>query len=284
MSTIEKALAKKQSSHKVDIQDSTENTIINDNVTQQSTTNNAITINKDDLIERGFLIDTGKRNQIKEEFRHIKRKILNNAFGKAAKTLNHCNLVMFSSARPNEGKTFVSINMALSIALEQDKSVLLIDADVLKPSVNKELGFENTIGLVDYLLNDELNVSNIIYDTNVDNLKIIPAGTPHHLSNELLASDKMESFAKELASRYSDRIVIFDCPPLLGVTETLILTNFMGQAIVVVEESNTPIADVIRATEDLNEDLALGLVLNKASRSHKDLYGYGYGYGYSEKA
>jgi receptor protein-tyrosine kinase len=121
-----------------------------------------------------------------------------------------------------------------------------------------------------------------MYSTNIDKLKIIPAGEPHHLSNELLASDRMESFAKELADRYPDRIVIFDCPPLIGVSETLVLANLMGQALVVVEESKTLLADIQKATENLNEDLALGLVLNKAIRSHKDMYGY-YGYGYGTK-
>ena len=195
---------------------------------------------------------------------------------------HHSNLIMVSSAKPNEGKTFVAINLALSIALEQDKTVLLIDADVLRPSVVRELGVQDNPGIIDYLLGDSERVSDIIYDTDIDKLKLIPAGKPHHLSNELLASEKMATFANELANRYPDRIVIFDCPPLIGTTETLVLANLMGQALIVVEESKTTIADIQAATEHLNEDLALGLVLNKAIRSHKDLYGY-YGYGYGTK-
>ncbi|MBA6363310.1 tyrosine-protein kinase family protein, partial [Colwellia sp. BRX8-8] len=235
-----------------------------------------------DLESRGFLIDNGTRKSIKDEFRQIKRKLLNNAFGSGSKTLKNSNLVMISSSKPNEGKTFISINLALSIALEQDKTVLLIDADVLRPSINRELGFKQVPGLIEYLLGDKHDISEIIYSTNIDKLKIIPAGEPHHLSNELLASDRMDSLAKELAERYPDRIVIFDCPPLIGVTETMVLANLMGQALVVVEESKTLLADIEKATENLNEDLALGLVLNKAIRSHKDMYGY-YGYGYGTK-
>ena len=232
--------------------------------------------------ERGYLIDTGDRKSIKDEFRQIKRKLLNNAFGNAAKTLEHSNLVMVSSAKPNEGKTFVAINLALSIALEQDKTVLLVDADVLRPSVNRELGIQEFPGIIEYLLGNAEQVSDIIYNTDIDKLKLIPAGKPHHLSNELLASEKMVALANELANRYPDRIVIFDCPPLIGVTETLVLANLMGQALIVVEESKSTIADIKSATEHLNENLALGLVLNKAIRSHKDLYGY-YGYGYGAK-
>jgi len=311
MSTIEKALARKAAAqekantdeqNKIKNQTTTESIkepeveeIKQDNTQTQNpskvpetpvySTNNSnkiLQIDKDSLGERGYLINNGERKSIKDEFRQIKRKLINNAFGNGAKLLNNPNLIMVSSAKPNEGKTFVSINLALSIALEQDKKVLLIDADVLRPSVVRELGVEQTNGLIEFLLDDSKSVRDIMFDTNIDNLKLIPAGEPHHLSNELLASAKMANLANELATRYPDRIVIFDCPPLIGVTETLVLANLMGQALVVVEESKTPIANIKTATESLNEDLAIGIVMNKAIRSHKDLYGY-YGYGYGEK-
>jgi len=301
MSTIEKALARKSAEKTTSIPQTEEKlddthgetaetlapespqTTLNQHIDIEPSTTALLNIDLDNLDKRGYLINTGERKSIKDEFRQIKRTLLNNAFGNGAKLLNHPNLIMVSSAKPNEGKTFVSINLALSIALEQDKTVLLIDADVLRPSVGRELGTENTEGLIEYLLKEEKHVSEIIFNTNIDKLKLIPAGTPHHLSNELLASEKMAALASELASRYPDRVVIFDCPPLIGVTETLVLANLMGQAIVVVEESKTSIANIKAATEPLNEDLAVGIVLNKAIRSHKDLYGY-YGYGYGEKA
>lgn len=281
MSIIEKALAKQQEkSQKI-----SEN--VEQKPSQEKVVDEAISLDQKDILaldkvslaERGYLIDNGSRKSIKDEFRQIKRKLLNNAFGNASKTLHHSNLIMVSSAKPNEGKTFVAINLALSIALEQDKTVLLIDADVLRPSVVRELGVEEKPGIIEYLLGKSEKVSDIIYNTDIDKLKLIPAGKPHHLSNELLASEKMATLANELANRYPDRIVIFDCPPLIGVTETLVLASLMGQAIIVVEESKSSIADIQAATRHLNEDLALGLVLNKAIRSHKDLYGY-YGYGY----
>lgn len=295
MSTIEKALAKQQqqkpeSSQDVSQQEAAEQQASElshkqnstDTVQQPTTANALLTIDTQELAERGFLIDTGMRKSIKDEFRQIKRKLLNNAFGSGAKMLTNGNLIMVSSSKPNEGKTFVSINLALSIASEQDKTVLLIDADVLRPSINRELGLTSKPGLIEYLLGERTDVSDILYSTNIDKLKIIPAGEPHHLSNELLASGKMAALAQELATRYPDRIVIFDCPPLIGVTETLVLANLMGQALVVVEESKTKLADIKQATESINENVAVGLVLNKATRSHRDMYGY-YGYGYDAK-
>ena len=293
MSTIEKALAKQKSKKAEDkpAEVNGENSapgvqpqaqVEDTEQAVQTTDARFLNLDKDSLNERGFLIDTGTRKSIKDEFRTIKRKLLNNAFGSAARTLKNSNLIMVSSSKPNEGKTFISINLALSIALEQDKTVLLVDADVLRPSVNRELGLEQTPGLIEYLLGQHDSIGDMLYSTNVDKLKLIPAGEPHHLSNELLASDRMAALAQELADRYPDRVVIFDCPPLIGVTETPVLANLMGQAVIVAEESKTLIADVKKATEPLNEDMAVGIVLNKAIRSHKDMYGY-YGYGYGTK-
>ena len=243
-----------------------------------------IVLDFESLVERSYIVDNTKNRLNQEEYRGIKRKLLGNAFGPQAKTLDNSNLIMVTSAKPNEGKTFIAINLALSIALEQDKTVLLVDADVLRPSINRELAFEMKEGLTDYLSSEVNSLSDIIYSTNINNLKIIPAGKAHSLTNELLASDKMKTLTKELAERYADRVVIFDCPPILGVNETVVISNFMGQAIVVVEESETKIEDVKKATSQLNEELALGLVINKSLKSTQDSYGYyGYGYGYGAK-
>ncbi len=304
MSTIEKALAKqkeaalkKQTTNQLDdnkslLADNTPDApsenkkdVIDKNTTNANEVNHTqehIILNGDHLTERGFIYDRESAHHIQEEFRHIKRKLLNNAFGPAAKTLHHSNLIMVTSSNPNEGKTFISINLALSIALEQDKTVLLIDSDVLRPSLHRELEFEPKKGLIEYLLSEVSSLAHIIYSTNITNLKLIPAGRPHHLTNELLASERMEQLAKELAERYPDRIVIFDCPPIIGVTETPVLANLVGQAIVVVEESKTKIDDVKKAVAQLNEDMAIGFVMNKTIRSKKDMYGY-YGYGYGKK-
>jgi len=297
MSTIEKALAKQQQKNKEQMSASEKTvsdtkqtlnehdskSITSQTIKESSPGRTKIFIDKDSMLERGYMFDAGTRKVTQEEFRQIKRKLLNNAFGSASKTLDNSNLIMVSSSNPNEGKTFVSINLALSIALEQDKTVLLVDADVLRPSIERELGFESKEGLIEFLLSEVNSVSDIIYSTNIANLKIIPSGKRHHLTNELLASNRMADVAKELAERYPDRIVIFDCPPILGVTETPVLSKLMGQAVVVVEESKTKIEDVKKATKVLNEDMAIGLVMNKTLKSTKDLYGY-YGYGYGSQA
>lgn len=300
MSTIEKALAKKQQAKstadankneqetkKLQIDDSMDSDTVKPAVSASETSEQSVKpagsreifIDNEKLTNRGFLHSGGNTHHQQEEFRHIKRKLINNAFGPVSKTLNHSNLIMVSSASPNEGKTFISINLALSVALEQDKTVLLVDADVLRPSIHHELEFDNQTGLLDYLCGDTDDVSSIIYPTNIDNLKIMPAGSAHLLTNELLASERMATLAHELSTRYPDRIVIFDCPPLLGVTETPVLASLVGQAVVVVEESRTKLDHIKKATSQLDENLAIGFVLNKTVKTSKDIYGY-YGYGY----
>lgn len=239
---------------------------------------NVLHIDTHRLSALNFVANVQERKLIYEEYRVIKRKLINNAFGPLNSTLRHPNLILVSSSRPGEGKTFTSVNLALSIALEQDKTVLLIDADVLRPNVSRTLDIQVPVGLTDYLSSDNVSVSDIMYSTNVDRLKLIAAGKPHHLSTELLASDKMIALVAEFASRYPDRIVIFDAPPLLGVNETAVLAGMCGQAVIVVEEKRTKLNELEKAISLLPPELAVGFVINKAHYSRDKGYGYGYGY------
>lgn len=239
----------------------------------------SIELDLSELEKKNFVSLSSERRLINEEYRVIKRKLINNAFGALSSTLKHPNLILVTSSRPGEGKTFSAINLALSIALEQDKTVLLVDSDVLRPSVSKSLNIKYDIGLTDYLLSDEILVSDIMLSTNVERLKIITAGRPHHLSTELLASERMLMLANEFASRYPDRIVIFDAPPLLGVNETAVMASMCGQAVVVLEENRTKIAEIEQAVTLLPKDIATGFLINKAHRNQGKGYGYGYYYG-----
>lgn len=243
-----------------------------------SSAKNMLNIDLQSLSDRNFVSVATERRLIYEEYRVIKRKLINNAFGSLSSTLKNPNLIMVSSSRPGEGKTFTAVNLALSIALEQDKTVLLIDSDVLRPNVSRTLQISAPVGLTDYLSKDDVQVGDIMFSTNIDRLKIITAGKPHHLSTELLASDKMKELVEEFASRYPDRIVIFDAPPLLGVNETSVLAAMCGQAVIVLEENKTKLAELEKALSLLPPDIAVGFVINKAYYSRDKGYGYGYGY------
>lgn len=229
------------------------------------------------LAAQGMLVPDDRRSLIKEEYRYIKRKLLHNAFSPAGELAPKANLVMVSSANPHEGKSFTAINLALSIAHEQDRTVLLVDADVVKPSLGEHLGLPPQRGLVDYLLGEVDDIGTLIVNTNLPRLKLILAGRQHHLTSELLASERMTQLVAELGSRYPDRMVVFDCPPLLGVSESHSMAMLVGQTVFVVAHGQTSQKDVQAALELLNPEAAVGFVLNRVPAGRKKPYAY-YGY------
>jgi protein-tyrosine kinase len=239
-------------------------------------TNQTFEIDIADLESRGFVSLHSTRSQINEEYREIKRKLLSNAFGALSKTITNANIIMVTSARPSEGKTFTAINLALSIAAEKDKRVLLVDADVLKPNTLRTLGLKERRGLIEYLLGDVKEIGDVMFSSNIDKLRIIPAGRSHHLSTELLASKAMSDLITEFSTRYPDRVVIIDTPPIIGINESAVLANFAGQAVMVVEEGRSKLSDIQKAVARLNPNMAIGFVVNKSLHSSEQTGYYGY--------
>ncbi len=245
-------------------------------------TKRSVAIKWDVLASKGFLSREQGHTGMSEEYRIIKRPLLYNAFGKAAQGIERSNLILVTSSIPEEGKTFTAINLALSIANERDKNVLLIDADVAKPSIARTLGIVESPGLIEYLEDDTLDFSDISLTTDISSLQIVPAGKRHSYSTELLSSDRMVQFVNELSERYSDRIVIFDSPPLLAATQAEVLATLVGQIVLVVGAENTmqsTVEDAMKKLEDRDVVLAL---LNRAKHGlSMNYYGYGqYGAGH----
>ena len=239
------------------------------------------------LTAMGVIDPHGEHNShTSEQFRNIKRPLLMHINGLAASPVTHPNLIMVTSSISGEGKTFTSINLAMSLAMEMEKSVLLIDADVAKPEVSTRLGVQAKAGFTD-VLTGKMRLKDVLIKTDVPNLILLPAGHRHGKATELLASAAMRNFAEELATRYADRIIIFDSPPLLMTTEARVLATLVGQIVVVVEESRTSQPVLKEALSLLESCEVVGLVLNKSKRpggaDYYGGYGYGYGYGYGSK-
>src|SRR5436190_799529 len=210
-----------------------------------------------------------------DEFRVVKRPIIRNAVGKVDERVKHGNLVMVTSALPGEGKTFTSINLAMSVAMEYDSRVLLVDGDVAHPSMPALLGTTHAPGLLDLLTRDDIDVADALVKTNIERLTLLPAGSRQRRSTELLASEQMASLLRELASRYPDRIIIFDSPPLLATTEARVLASHMGQIVMVVAANATTQHARQQALASVeNCDIVL-MLLNKAGRTDVGTY-YGY--------
>lgn len=231
------------------------------------------------LAQRGILSPLGEKTRTAEEFRMVKRRVLAGAFGRDGQQLPRGNLVMVTSAKPREGKTFTAINLAISIALEKDVHVLLVDADLVRPTVLRNFGVTADRGLVEVLEDPRLNVGDVMLRTNIDKLSLLPAGSFHRMAPELLASERMRTIMDELASRYSDRIIIFDSPPLLATSEPTVLARQVGQIIFVVEAERTSEVGVRTALGLIADCPEVAMVLNK-SRSVLGTHSFGSYYSY----
>lgn len=237
-------------------------------------------INWDMVQARGMLVPGQEDKQMAEEYRTIKRPLLMNAFPEEDNGLERANLILVTSSIPGEGKTFTAINLALSIAMERDKTVLLIDADVARPSVSTALGLTSEVGLTDLLKNPAVRFSDVVMKTNIPNLTLLPAGNRDSNSTELLASDSMRKLAKELSERYPDRIVIFDSPPILAASQGFVLASLVGQVVLVIEAGITPQYLVMETISKLGACDVIGCVLNKTKKGFGfNYYGYVYEYG-----
>jgi protein-tyrosine kinase len=243
------------------------------------------------LAEQGYLVPGAARSVLVDEFRGIKQPLLKNARAQAQAqagaqpgtqgavqdtAASHANLIMVTSALAGEGKTFCAVNLALSIASEVDASVLLVDADVLRPSVMTRLGVQgHHKGLLDLLSDTTLELPELILKTNIPKLSVLPAGAPTSHSTELLASDALRELLHEISTRYPERIVIFDSPPLLSTTESRVLAARMGQIIMVVSAGQTQTLDLAQAYTALEH---CPLVLSVLNRSNTDSEQRHYGY------
>jgi len=236
------------------------------------------------LSAAGYIIPDAARSRKTEEYRLIKRAILNHHWKGATP---RSNLILVTSALPDEGKTFTTINLAISMAAEEDLAVMLIDADFNRRGAMEVLGCPDNIGLIDVLENPDIDFADVLLKTSIPNLTIVPAGQPHRRSTELLAGARMAQLAQEIASRYENRFIFFDCPPLLVTTEAAALTAHVGQVLLVVQAETTKEFAVRHALELIDEKPQVGLVLNRTrSRMGASALGdyypsyYGdYGYG-----
>ncbi len=180
------------------------------------------------------------------------------------------NSLLITSAHPGEGKTFTSINLAISIAQELSRTVLLVDADLRPPTATHSnlscdfFGINMGKGLSDYLLR-QAEIPELMYNPGIEKLTILPAGKALPNSAEHLGSARMEALAEELKSRYSDdRIVIIDSPSLLTCSDPMVLSRFFAGILLVVESEKTSKDDIKRTMELLEGKPVLGTLLNKS--------------------
>ena len=221
-----------------------------------------------------------------EEFRQIKQSVLYSMFYGKGKSSRNANLLMVTSAGPDEGKTFISTNLAMSISSEKDLNVLLVDIDSTNQGVTKSLGIPWKKGLFDLIDDPSLDFTDVILRTDLEGFSVIPAGKPHPLGVELLGSERLIGLVDDLALRYRDRIVIFDAPPVLATTASAVLAQHMGQIVFVVEASKTSRSTIEEALNLVSHCQNIAFVLNKTRSVLGDTYfgAYYQSYDYGKQA
>jgi receptor protein-tyrosine kinase len=216
-----------------------------------------------------------EERRLMQEYRQIKRPLIANALGRGDTPVANAHVILVSSALPGDGKTFTTINLALSMALEKDVSVLLVDADVAKRHVSRVMNIADEPGLLDVLRDDSVDVESQIIDTDIPGLSLLPAGKNSATATEHLASARMETIIKQLVANDPNRIVLLDSPPLLLTSESRALASVCGQVVLVVRSGTTPQQAVLEALQMLGDRQSIGIVLNGGSEDDRRGY-YGY--------
>ena len=230
------------------------------------------------LKQFGFISPDGRRSRVSEEFRLIKRRLMQRMSLKARnkrKQRGREHVILVTSSRPSEGKSFIATNLALSIILDEGLNVMLVDADVARPSISNIFGLRNDLpGLTDLLLGQEGRLSDVLLRESNLPLSFLAAGGAVDSATDLFGGDDMRQLVTDIASRYTDRIIIFDAPPLLASTEPVALAEHAGQTVLVVDAERTSRAAIDSALDLLETDQNVNLVLNKTTvRNRTEQFG-----------
>jgi protein-tyrosine kinase len=223
---------------------------------------------------RSHGVDWDKSSATLQEFKKIKRPLLNNMVGGSKKPNSFGpNFIVITSAVPGEGKTHTALNLAMSLSYERDYDVLFVDGDTIKRDASLLLGMRDRPGLNDLLNDHSASIDSHIVQTDLNKLKVLPAGSFNDNSCELLSSERMNVILAELLEA-ENRIVLFDAPPMLATVEASVLTRLAGQVVVVTEAAQTSHKMVQSVLDQIERDKPVGMVLNKSKKSHgEEAYG-----------
>lgn len=245
-------------------------------------------LNLDSMVAGGLLAPESEARTIETQFRSLKRPLIQKLFGRSppleGERRPRCS-VMVTSALPGDGKTFTSMNLALSMALERDHSVILVDGDVAKPHISRALGLSSAPGLLDLIDSRSTDVETMLVPTDLPGLSVLPVGRQSHQATEMLASEGMRNVIDALEGLDSRAIVVVDSPPILVTSEARVLSSLFDQVVLVVRAGGTPKQAVMDAIKLVGEGPEVNLVLNQALHAGTGgYYGYGGRYAYGEDA
>jgi exopolysaccharide/PEP-CTERM locus tyrosine autokinase len=246
---------------------------------RRSSPRGTVAVDRQRLRSGGFILPESPATGLAEELRLVKRQLLAGASGRTGIAAEKRRRVLVCSGQPDEGKTFCALNLALSLAGEQDLEVLLVDGDFSKPEILSLLGLEAGPGLVDALADPTADAESFVIRTDLGGLSLLPAGRQANNVPELLASERTSEVLAGLTASSPRRLIIFDSPPALMASPASVLAGHVGQALIVVRADKTTESDLKETIGLLSACDHLGLVLNGAGFAARGRrFGLHYGY------
>jgi len=230
------------------------------------------------LQDAGMLPPDNGALLVRNQFRRLKWTLLDEVESARNKGLPQAGALMISSALPGEGKTFTSVNLVMSLAREENHRVILVDADVAKGHVSALFGLRDRPGLVDLLTDTKLNVADVLVETDIQRLFILPAGKFRSDVPELMASSRMQQVINELIGGDRRRVVVFDTSPVLATNAAQVLARMLPQILMVVRAEHTSQAAVLDAVELLDKTKVAAVLNQSHFAASNDNYNQGYGY------
>ena len=276
MEAIQKALnkAKSQKIHKdkAEKQNKKVDSVRSDAIADTSNHNDSfsyettkvIAVSDNELVTRRVLA-TKKNNAVADVFKILRTQVLIAMRKKNYKTL------AVTGATDGVGKSLVAVNLAISMAMETNQTVLLVDLDLKRPRIGWYFGFEPEVGLDDYLVN-EAPLSSAMVNPGIERLVLLAGRDSYHNSSEIVSSKKMQDLIEELKTRYESRIIIFDLPPLLASDDALSLLPNFDAALMVIENGCNTRGELTSAQRLLGKTDLLGVVLNKGILKQSTYY------------
>jgi Mrp family chromosome partitioning ATPase len=235
------------------------------------------------LRDLGMLPPEDHVRLIAEQYRKVKRPLISRTVELNAVPGSCARALMVTSALPGDGKTFTSLNLALSLALERDFTVLLVDGDVAKRDLTTALGVSAHPGLLDLIADEQLGIDACTLRTDQPGLLFMPAGASRSTAPELLGSARTRTLIEQTLQQYPTVLMLFDSPPVLLTSEAPALRTAVGQVIMVVHAGVSLKQSVNDALHVLGTSRPVSLLLNQAAPRIGQGYGYGYGYGYGTR-
>jgi protein-tyrosine kinase len=234
------------------------------------------------LASYGITIPSSARSRTVEEFRLVKRNLMTQfSQGDSSADQRSGRLIMITSARPGEGKTFISLNLALAFASERDVKALLVDVDTQHSSLQTILGITSEQGIVDVLAGN-CELSEALIQTNILNLMVLPSGRGGPHVPELFSSNKMANLMAEMTRQFADRYIIIDTPPCMASSDAAALAPLVGQIVFIVEAHHTQQMEVEASLSMLSACPRISLLLNKSATTAGEHFGSYEYYYYSQ--